>query len=367
MPMPVRALILFALFTWLSSHLLAKEETFFVTANEGIYLGNFDSETGKFGKLAQVAAVKNPNFLALSPDGKSLYATGHDFVAAFAVGANESLAPLNQLPKPGSEACHVSVDRTGRNVLVAEYDTGGVECFPRKPDGSLGEPTSHHVLISSGPDKARQAGAHAHFISANPENKFVYACDLGGDDIWIYKFDAAKGLLKANSPLLAKVPPGSGARHLVFDPKAPYVYVSNEMGHSVTAFLRDATTGTLTPFQTVITLAQGTSPVGVSTAEIACDATGRWLYVSNRGCDTITEFSIAGDGKLSLVQSVSSVAKVPRNFALDPSGRWLIAAGQNDNRLAVLRIDPANGKLTATDESAGVAAPSCVLFVPEKN
>lgn len=360
----MKQMILFALLVLLGPNAPAKEAPFFVCGSDGIYRGELDADTGKLGPLSLACKTSQANFLALSPDGKSLYATTSNSVRSFAVGADGTLTPLNEIAEPGSEACHVSVDAAGRDVLVAEYNTGYVDCFSRKPDGMLGERTSFHMLEGSGPDKARQMGSHAHSIYIDPANKFVYVCDLGGDDVWIYKFDAAQGKLKANTPLLAKVPPGSGPRHLVFDASGRFVYVASEMGHCVTRFSRDAASGALTPLETVSTLPSEMPAAGVATAEIAIHPSGRWLYVSNRGCDTISEFSIGADGQLTLVDSVSSVAKFPRNFALDPSGRWLIVAGQKDNRLAVLKIDPANGRLTATDQFTGMAAPNCVLFVP---
>jgi len=341
---------------------MADDEFFYVAASDGIYRGSIDTDSGKLGTLALACAVKNPNFVALAPDGKSLYATCDDFIACFTVGSNGVLTAQSQMPLPGMGPCHVSVDSSGHDVLVANYNGGSVGCFRREADGSLGEETSHHAYVSSGPDKARQTSSHAHSIYPDPEDKFVYVCDLGGDDVWIYKFDAVQGTLRPSASLLAKVPPGSGPRHLAFHPNGRFVYIANEMGHSVTAFSRDAASGALTTIETVSTLSPGISAQGVTTAEIVCHPSGKWLYVSNRGCETISVFSISVDGRLDLIQSVPCIAQLPRNFALDPTGRWLIVAGQKGNQLAVLKINPLTGQLTATDQVAAVKAPMRVLF-----
>jgi 6-phosphogluconolactonase len=354
--------VLFVLFLLLGHNAPAEEAFFYVSAGNGIYRGGIDTRTGKLGALSMACAAKNPNFLALSPDHKFLYATLNNAVAAFAVGTDGALISLNEQASGGAGACHVSVDGTDRDVLVADYDGGCIACFQLNPDGSLGERTALMPFTGSGPDPKRQTKPYAHSIYADPGNKLVYACDLGSDHVWIFKFDAARGTLVPGDPPFAKVPPGSGPRHLAFCPGGRFIYVANEMGHSVTVLARDIGSDALNPLETVSTLPPGTPTQGVTTAEIVCHPSGKWLYVSNRGCDTISEFSIAPDGRLTLIQSVSSVAQVPRNFALDPTGCWLIAAGQKSNRLAVFKIDPATGRLTATDQFVEVAGPTCVLF-----
>jgi 6-phosphogluconolactonase len=358
--------ILFILFTLFGPSVRADQAFFYVTGSDGIYRDSVDTVTGKLVTLSMASAVKDPNFLALSPGSKSLYATLDDSVAAVAVGSDGALKPINEQPSGGAGPCHVSVDPAGRDVLVANYDGGCIACFPLNPDGSLGTRTALITFTGSGPDPNRQKKPYAHSVYVDPGDKFVYACDLGTDRVWILKFDAARGMLAPADPPFAKVPPGNGARHLAFSPDGRFVYVSNEMGHSVTAFSRNAITGSLTRHQTVSALPPGISAQGVTTAEIVCDPLGKWLYVSNRGCDTIAVFSIASNGGLALTQSTSSVAQYPRNFAIDPSGHWLIVAGQKDNRLAVLKIDPASGRLEPTDQFVTVSNPTCVLFEPAK-
>jgi 6-phosphogluconolactonase len=360
----------------ISGHILMADERFYLgtitdhSASQGIYLGSLDPETGKLGPISLAVEVKNPNFLALSPDLKFLYAAisthGSSAVNAFAVQTDGSLKLLNERPSGGNDACHVSVDATGRNVFVANYGGGDIACFSVKPDGSLDQRTAFLTFTGSGPDPNRQKKPYAHSVYPDPENKHLYACDLGSDSIWTYKFDAAQGSLAPTDPPAAKVPPGSGPRHLAFSPNGKFVYVANEMGHTVEVFSRNAATGRLTTIQNISTLPPGTDDKNITVAEVECHPSGKWLYVSNRGYDTIAQFWIGPDGKLTSVQCTSSVVNFPRSFAIDPSGKWLIAAGQKDNRIAVLKIDPTTGELTTTDQITEVPIPVCVLFAPIK-
>jgi 6-phosphogluconolactonase len=334
--------------------------------SKGIYRCSIDTDTGKLGPLTLAATANNPNFLAISPDHQFLFAALGDSVGSYRVRGDGALTPLNEQPSGGAGPCHVSLDENGRHLFVANYGGGNIACFPVGADGLIGSRTALMQFTGSGPDPNRQKKPYAHSIYADPQNKFVYACDLGSDSVWIFKFDPVGGLLVPSNPAAAKVPPGSGPRHLAFGPGGHFVYVANEMGASVSFFKRDPVSGALTLVKTVSTLMAGTSTKGVTTAEICFHPSGKWLYVSNRGCDTISVFAMALDGTATLVQSVSSVAKFPRSFAIDPTGKWLIAAGQNDNRLAVLKIDQATGELSPTDQSAAVPAPICVLFAAKK-
>ena len=343
----------------------AAETPFYVAASQGIYRGTLNEDTGQPSPLTLATKAASPNFHAISPDHGILYATlgsGVKTVADFFVQPDGTLSALDALPSGGAGACHVSVDRTGQNVLVANYDSGTIACFQLSGDDTLVKQTALIQFNGAGPNPKRQTKPYAHSIYADPANKFVYACDLGTDHIWIFQFDPLYGAFTPADPPAAKVPPGSGPRHLAFHPNGKFVYVANEMGHSVTVFARDAATGALTSLQTLSTLLPETPTQGVTTAEIVCAPSGKFLYVSNRGCDTLSVFSIAADGKLALIQSAPSLAQMPRSFALDPTGHWLLVAGQKDNRIVVQKIDPATGRLTATDQTAAVSGPTCVLF-----
>ncbi len=364
-------LIPFALAALMTASSLAADATFYLGTytksglSKGIYVGKLDTEAGKLGEVELAGEAKSPSFVALSPDQKFLYASiedGGGAVGAFAVGPDGKLRTLNSQPSGGAGACHVWVDATGKNVLTANYGGGSIAVFQTKADGSLGERTSFVQFEGSGPNEARQKGPHGHSIYTDAANQFVYSCDLGTDNVWIFKFDAAKGTLTPANPPSGKVPPGAGPRHLALHPNGKFAYANNELDLSVTAFSRDPATGALTALHTLPTVPEGTERKGVSTAEIFTHPTGKWLYVSNRGHDTIAVYAIGADGKLTWIENAPAQVKVPRGFAIDPAGKWLITAGQNDNRIAVLKIDPGTGKLSGTDQSAEVGSPVCVLF-----
>jgi 6-phosphogluconolactonase len=331
--------------------------------SQGIYVGTLDAETGKLGPLRLAAKETDPNFLALSPDHRLIFAALNEAVETFAVQPDGTLRALNRQPSGGGDTCHVSVDRTGREVFVASYGSGTVAAFPVGADGTIGPREAFEVFTGSGPNELRQKGPHAHSIYADPENGFVYACDLGTDKIWIYRRDAQGGLTPAD-PAFARVPPGSGPRHLLFDDR--FVYVVSEMGVTTCVFQRDSSTGALKLLQTVANIPGG-AKTGTGSAEIALHLSGKWLYVSTRVQDVLTVFRVdrkADSGRLAFVQNIPSPVMFPRSFGLDPSGRWMIVAGQNGNQISVMKIDASSGRLTPTGEFASVGSPVCVLFVP---
>ena len=312
--------------------------------------------------------TENPAYLAISPDGKFLYAAGEiphrGLVSAYQREPDGRLTLLNHADTGGEGTCHVSVDSSGHNVLVANYGGGNISCFPIKADGSLGERSAFVQFTGSGPNPSRQTKPYAHSIYADAANHFVYACDLGTDNVWVFKFNAGSGLLERNIPPAARVPEGGGPRHLAFHPGGRYVYVNNEMGLTVSVFERNPESGALMPVQVIPTLPEGVSGKGNSTAEIACHPSGKWLYVSNRGEDTIAIFAIAENGRLTWIENAPAGVKVPRSFAIDPDGKWLVVAGQNDNKIAVMKIDPQTGRFSPTGHMTTVANPVCVLFAP---
>jgi 6-phosphogluconolactonase len=336
---------------------------------EGIYTGVIDAETGRLGSIGLAVKANNPSYLALSPDASRLYAVTSDeggAVASFSVGKDGGLALLNSVSCGGAGPCHLSVDPLGKNVLVANYTSGNIACIRIKEDGSLGDRTSMVSFEGSGPDPVRQKKPFAHFITADASGQFIYACDLGSDHVWAYHFDAAAGHFEGLADLQGKAPLGSGPRHLAFGPGEAFAYVNGEMGRNVTVFRRDKSTGSLIPIQ-AIPLVPGAGPAkGITTAEIRCHPSGKWVYVSSRGDDIIAVFAIGADGELSFVEDVPCMVKEPRGMEIDPSGRWLLSAGQNNNQVAVLAIAQDTGKLTPAGQPAKVPAPVDVLFVPRR-
>lgn len=367
----------------------AADLTFYVgTSGDGIYKCTVDSDTGKLGPIALAVAAPGPGFLAITPDGKFMYAASDDkggAAFAFKVEKDGSLTLLNeQAQGKGGGAAHVWYDPATHDVLTASYGGGYAAAFKTNPDGSLTERTGFAQFTGSGPNKDRQESPHAHSIYTNdqifpptkpvPEGMingkvFVYSCDLGTDKVWIFNLDE-KGALVPNDPPFATVPPGSGPRHLAFSPNGKQVYVANEMGHTVTCFNFDPKNGALTQFQNISTFPPGANYTGtMTTAEIYCHPSGKWLYVTNRdvddkGRDSIAVYSIAADGKLTWIQDVPSPVKFPRGMGLDPSGRWLVVAGQHDNKISPLKIDQQTGKLTPTGQFVEAGEPICIQFAP---
>ncbi len=338
------------------------------TSSEGIYTGLLDTETGSVGSLKLAAKAANPSFLAITPDGKHLVSvmeTAGGAVTSFRITTDGSLESVNEQASGGNGPCHVSTDQAGRHVFVANYGGGNIACLPIAPDGTLTAATSQIPFTGSGPDPKRQSKSFAHAIGSDPSDRFVYACDLGADRVWSFQFDPETGAMHPTDPPAGKVPPGGGPRHFVLSNDGRFLYANNEMGLSVTAFARHPDSGTLEAMQTV---PLGDGPAGpkpgVTSAEIVLHPSGKWLYVSSRGDDTLSQYSIADDGTLTRVETVPAAVAIPRGMGLDPTARWLLVGGQEDNRLAVHRVDPETGKLTLNAPPVETPSPICVVFVP---
>jgi 6-phosphogluconolactonase len=256
------------------------------------------------------------------------------------------------------------VDKSGKAVLVANYGSGSVAVLPVKEDGSLAEASAFVQHSGSGPNPKRQQAPHAHSINVSPDNRFAIAADLGLDKLLVYRLDAAKGTLTPNDPPFAKVDPGFGPRHFAFHPDARHAYVINEMASTVTALTWDAARGVLNPVQTISTLPKDFK--GDSTcAEVAVHPSGRFLYGSNRGHNSIAVFGIdRAKGTLTPVEHVSTQGKTPRNFGIDPTGSYLFAANQDSGNIVMFRIDAKTGRLTPAGQTLEAGAPVCVRFVP---
>jgi 6-phosphogluconolactonase len=338
--------------------------------SQGIYVSRFNSSTGKAQDPILAAEIKSPSWVAVHPNGRFLYAvteagrTGS--VSAFSIDrATGKLTALNTVSTKGNGPCHLTVDRTGKMLLAANYGSGSTAAFQIHDDGSLSEASSFIQHQGTGPDKTRQEGPHAHCATVSPDNRFALVNDLGLDEILIYKMDPAKGLLTPNDPPFGKVPPGAGPRHLAFAPNGKFAYVVNEMQSSTTAFAWDAARGALTALQTISDLPQ---PVpGNSGAEIEVHPSGKFVYSSNRGHDSLAVFAVnPKDGKLTLVEYAPTKGKTPRGFGIDPTGSYLLAGGQDSNNVVIFRIDKKTGKLTATGQELNVGMPVCVQFLALK-
>jgi 6-phosphogluconolactonase len=338
----------------------------------GIYAYQFDAATGQLTFLDLAAKSENPSFLTVAPGHRFIYAVNEvdqyqgqagGAVSAFAVDqATGKLSLLNQVSAHDPGPAFISMDRTGKYALVANYPLGSVAVFPVLKDGRLGEASDFVRHKGSSVDRDRQAGPHGHAIELSPDNRFAIAADLGLDQLIVYPFDAEKG--KLGTPRAVKIHPGSGPRHFAFSPNGKFIYLISEMGNTITAFSYSATRAKLTERQTISTLPRGFSGEN-TTAEIAVHPSGHFLYGSNRGDDSIVVFAVdQGTGRLTFVERVSTQGKTPRNFALDPSGRWLLAANQDSNSITTFRVNQKTGRLTPSGVAVSVAEPACVVFVP---
>jgi 6-phosphogluconolactonase len=346
--------------------------------SKGIYAFRFDASTGKLTPLGLAAEATSPSFLAIHPNRKFLYAAieVNDFkgqktgaVGSFSIDLKTSkLKFLNQVSSRGTGPCHVSVDHTGKNVLVANYDGGSVAVMPVNADGSLHEASAFVQHTGSSVNKERQEAPHAHCIFNSPDNRFALAADLGLDEVVVYRFDPAAGSLTPNNPPFGKTPPGSGPRHFAFHPNGRFVYVINEIKCTLSTFSWDTARGALKELQTVSTLPDGYKVTNDdSTAELRVHPSGKFVYGSNRGHDSIAVFAVdPAKGTLTPVERVSTQGKTPRGFGIDPTGGYLIAGNQDSDSLVVFRIDPKTGRLTPTGQKLEAFAPVDVEFVAVK-
>lgn len=349
--------------------------TYTGNGSKGIYQTTLDLKTGKLTPVELAAEVTSPSFLAVHPGQQYLYAVMEisDFegkkvggVGAFAIdAATGKLKLLNQQSSGGPGPCHIVVDKSGKFALVANYGGGSAGSLPIKSDGSLEPMASFVQHTGSGADKSRQSAPHAHSINVSNDNKFAFVADLGLDKVLVYKLDNKTGKLAPNDPPAGDVEPAAGPRHFAFHPSGKFAYVINEMKCSVTAFAYDAEHGVLKAIQTVTTLPNGFDGKNYSTAEVQVHPSGKFLYGSNRGQNSIAEFSIdAETGKLTPIGHQGENVKTPRNFGVDPTGQYVIVANQSGNSLVVFAVDQATGKLKPTGNSVEVSSPVCVKFIP---
>lgn len=342
--------------------------------SKGIYMLELDLASGKLGEPTLVAQTTNPSFLAVHPSRKYLYSVSEvanvdgkksGGVAAFSLDAGTGkLTELNRQASGGGGPCHVTVDEEGKVVLVANYGAGSVASLPIGDGGRLEEAASVIQHKGSSANPKRQEGPHAHSVNIDPANRIAVVADLGIDKLMLYRLDTESGKLAPNDPPHASVEPGSGPRHFAFHPDGRHAYVINELASTVTAFEYNPQQGSFRELQTISTLPEGFSGNN-TTAEIQVHPSGKFLYGSNRGHNSIAAFAVdPKSGRLSALGHESSGGKTPRNFGIDPTGAWLLAANQDSDNIIVLRIDQQTGKLTPTGQSVNVGAPVCIKFVP---
>lgn len=331
---------------------------------EGIYIYEMNPVNGALTHVVTSPKTINPSYVVLHPNGKWLYAvneTSDGKVSAFSIDReNKKLKLLNIVSSQGSDPCYVSVDKTGKFVMVANYSSGTVALYPINADGSLKEASSVVKHEGKGPDANRQKGPHAHMIIPGP-GQFIYSADLGTDQVISYTIDAKNTKLVKATTYTSK--PGAGPRHLAFHNNKKWAYVVTELNGTIESCNIDAKTGALKRFQEISTLLPEVKlPAGC--ADIHIHPNGKYLYASNRGeVNTIAIYAIdQATGKLTAIEQVSVKGRTPRSFAIDPTGTFLLAANQDSGNVITFRIDAATGKLKYEGVEAKIPTPVCLRF-----
>lgn len=344
------------------------------STSRGIYVFRYDPGSAKVTSLGLAAQTINPSFLAVHPNHRFLYAVNEvgnykgqksGGISAFAIDSTTGkLTLLNEVASGGADPCYITVDKTGGFVLVANYTGGSVSVFPILKDGSLGEASAFVQHTGHGTNPKRQEAPHAHSIDLSPDNRFAIVDDLGLDETLVYKFDSSKGSLTLNDPRFAKADAGAGPRHFALHPNGKFAYVIHEMGSTVSVFDYDAAGGVLHPAQTISTIPKDFAGLNED-AEIEVHPSGKFLYASNRGHDSIAVFAIdPNKGTLTLIEYVPTKGQSPRNFQIDPTGKLLFAANEKSDNIVMFRIDAHTGRLTPTSKVLDISQPVCVKFVP---
>jgi 6-phosphogluconolactonase len=335
------------------------------SASKGIYAFRFDSKSGTLAPLGLAAEIINPAHVWASPNGKYLYAVTWqspdkmDTVAAYRIDHKTGMLTLiNKVSAKGDLANQVVLDPGGKLAGTVTYASGTFTLYGVEADGRLSEPfyTDQHT---GKPLSPRQPGPKAHGIVFSKDSKFVYVAELGLDRVYSYRVDAANRKVTPLDPPFVSLPAGSGPRRLQLHPNGRFLYVNHETDSKVTVF--EIHDGSLKPVQTLSTKPDDYTGNN-STAEIVIDKEGKWLYVSNRGHDSLALYSVdPGKGTLTLVEYIPSLGRTPRNMTIDPSNEYLILANQNGENVVVFRIDHKTGHLTPTGsqqpvpQAAGIA------------
>ena len=332
----------------------------------GINVYRVDPGTGAWTPVQLVENLVNPSFLAFDREQRFLYAVHGDFseISSFRIDRETgSLSLVNQQSTGGKNPVHLVADQTNRFMIVANYAAASLAVLPIRQDGGL-EPLVQLLQLpgNGGPHKVEQTGSHPHHVVYDPSGRFLVVPDKGVDRVFTLEFDPAKPLLKLTEPGFATTRPGAGPRHASHHPNLPFVYVNYELDSSLSVNRYDRATGSITPIQIVPSTPD--SFVGANTsAEVEVDPAGRFVYVSNRGCDLIGAFSIeAASGRVTPAGWTSSAGRGPRFMKIDPSGTLLHAANELTDTIVTFKIDPASGALSPAGRVVETGSPTCIAL-----
>ena len=337
----------------------------------GIYVCRMDAASGQLTHVSKTPGINHASFQAIHPSGRFLYSVGvsgqdrSGILRALAIDRSTGeLTLLNEQSSRGAGPCHVSVDQTGRVLLAANYASGSVAALPIEDDGRLGEATGFVQHEGSSVNESRQTGPHAHMILPDPTNRFALSPDLGTDKVMIYRMDPDRGTLTPNDPAFLEIHAGAGPRHLAFHPNGRTLYVINELDDTMVACSYDSSAGRVEAIQTIKTVPDGFSGTNYC-SDVHVSASGKFVYGSNRGHDSIVICAVAEDGTISVIGHEPTRGNFPRNFAIDPSGRLLLVANQNANNVVTLSID-SEGTLTPTGLEIEAPSPVCLKFLASR-
>lgn len=346
--------------------------TYTAGKSKGIYILEFNVNTGGLIQKNFCAGIENPSFLVVNSNNKFLYAVSEignyknqksGGIYSYKIDQeNNSLQFINSVSSNGAHPCHLTVDRNDKYVIAANYSDGNISVIKINDDGSLGERTDFVQHYGKSVNKSRQEAPHTHSVNIDASNKIVVAADLGIDKLMLYKFDDVNGKLNPTEQIYLETKPGAGPRHFTFHLNRKFAFVINELDCTITSLHFNPRDYLLEPIETVSTLPDDFK--GENTcADIHIHPNGKFVYGSNRGHDSIAVFSFdETNGKLSLIQHQSTLGKTPRNFTIDPSGKFLLAANQNSDSIIVFSIDQLTGKLYETNQKIEIPSPVCLLF-----
>ena len=347
--------------------------TFSVRGSEGIYIFSFDRVKRSLKLLQTVPGLASPTYLTIHPSGKFLYAVNRGkadvsdnggSVTAYGVDAKTGrLSGLNNRSSYGEGPCHISLDKTGKYAFISNYGEGNLVVLPLFDDGLPGSPSDAKKYVGSSVNESRQSAPHIHSAVISGDNRFLYVTDLGTDKIYIYEFNASNGNLAPAQTPEVSVNAGSGPRHFTLHPSGKFAYLSEEMSTSVCSFSVNKQTGALTIMQDTVSASADPLPVTNISADIHTDPKGKYLYMSNRGLNTISQFLILPTGKIELVGQQDTGGKTPRNFLVDPKGEFLFVANQDTDTIVMFRIHPKTGKLIPVGKPVKVPSPVCLQLL----
>lgn len=347
--------------------------TFSVRGSQGIYVLSFDRAKRSLKLLQTVPSLESPSYLAVHPSGRFLYSVNRGkaditdnggSVTAYGIDPKSGkLNGLNHRPSYGNDPCHIAIDKTGQYAFISNYSEGNLIVLPLFDDGVIGSPSDAKKYVGNSVNTPRQESPHIHSAVISPDNRFLYASDLGTDKIYIYEFNSSSGTLTPAKTPEVSVNPGSGPRHFTIHPNGKFAYLSEELTSSVCAFSINRITGELSILQdTVRSLPEGFKTSN-SSADIHTDTKGQYLYMSNRGLNAISIFSVSPAGTINLIGQQDTQGEIPRNFLVDPKGEFIFVANQDTDTIVMFRINAKNGKLTPIGKPVAVPSPVCLKLL----